>query len=254
MIFSIKQEFYKLKYQKITWFALVTLLALMVMTSYTIGYGEEKLLLMTCYDAPDWIMFILVIIASTLFSMEFQNNTILTLLYKASSKIKVYLSKYIIIFAYDIFLHVIAIMLTIILKIALIGSKISWLAIYQYQQPIWKNMFKTMLIDLLTTMLIISLVFLLSCLINKNAVVITLSLLTVFMGQGVSANLLNSNKLVNVLKWNPFNMINLTRQYYNFGMYYKTTQLINEQIIIGTILYLVLFFVLGYLIFRQKKF
>ncbi|MDF7683015.1 ABC transporter permease [Lactobacillus sp. ESL0679] len=254
MIINIKQEFYKQRHKRIIWFIPVILLILMIMALCTLGYGESKRLLMTCYDAPDWIMFILVIIGSTMFSMEFQNNAILTILYKASKKLDVYLSKYIVVIIYDCFLHVLAIIFTIGLKSITMGTTITWTTIYEYHQPIWLNMLNTMLIDLLTTMLIISLVFLLSCLITSNAIVITTSFLVIFLGQAVSANLLNLGKFVNVLKWNPLNMVSLTRQYYNFAMYYSTTHLENVQIILGTLGYLLIFFILGYMIFRKRKF
>src|SRR5699024_4378843 len=141
--------------------------------------------------SPDWIVFILIIIGATMFSMEFQNNAILTLLYKSKSKIQVYLSKYLIIFGYNLYLHGWAILFTVALRYAPLNSHVSWSTIYRYHQPLWQNMLLTALVDLLATTLIITLVFLLSCLIENNAVVTTLSFLIVFMGQAVSASLLN---------------------------------------------------------------
>ncbi|MCH4164956.1 MAG: ABC transporter permease [Lentilactobacillus diolivorans] len=254
MAFSIYQEFYKLMYKKITWISPLILLALMIMSGYTIGFNEGKLLTMTSYNSPDWIMFILVIIGATTFSMEFQNNTILTLLYKASNKIDVYLSKYVMIFGYNVFLHVLAIIFTVGLRYAPMNAQVAWSTSYRYQQPLWENMLKTSAIDLLTTMLIVSLVFLLSCLINNNAIVISVSFLVVFMGQFVTGSLLNSGRFANVLKWNPLNMINLTREYYNYITYYATSHLANAQLLIGTMAYMTIFFALGYLIFRKKRF
>lgn len=115
-------------------------------------------------------------------------------------------------------------------------------------------MLKTSLVDILTTSFIISLIFLLSCLINNNAVVISVSLLLVFTGQFISSNLLNSEKFTTILRWNPINMTNLTRQYYNFTTYYETSHLLNSQLFTGTIIYTLIFIILGYLIFRKKHF
>ncbi|MBA1392992.1 ABC transporter permease, partial [Lactobacillus sp. XV13L] len=98
MLYSIKQEFYKLNHKKIAWIAPIILLALMILAGYSLSAEENKLLLALCFDAPDWIMFILVVVGATTFSMEFQNNAILTLLYKAANKVNVYLSKYIVLF------------------------------------------------------------------------------------------------------------------------------------------------------------
>lgn len=254
MAFSLYQEFYKLSHRKLTWIAPFVLLILMILTGLSIGYNESKLLMATCYNAPDWIMLILVIVGSTTFSMEFQNNAILTLLYKAPNKILVYLSKYLVILGYNLWLHLLAILFTLGLRAIPMNQSMSWSALYRYQQPLWENMLKTSAIDVLTTTFIISLIFLLSCLINSNAIVISVSLLMVFMGQFISANLLNSEKLTQVLRWNPFNMTNLTRQYYNYTTYFETSHLLNQQLLQGTLSYTCLFVIVGYLIFRKKRF
>ncbi|NLR10700.1 ABC transporter permease [Lactobacillus sp. HBUAS51381] len=254
MAFSLYQEFYKLSHRKLTWIAPLVLLILMILTGLSIGYNESKLLMTTCYNAPDWIMLILVIVGSTTFSMEFQNNAILTLLYKAPNKILVYLSKYLVILGYNLWLHLLAILFTLGLRAIPMNQSMSWSALYRYQQPLWENMLKTSAIDVLTTTFIISLIFLLSCLINSNAIVISVSLLMVFMGQFISANLLNADRFTTVLRWNPFNMTNLTRQYYNYTTYFDTSHLLNQQLLQGTLSYTLLFIIVGYLIFRKKRF
>ncbi|GEO67779.1 ABC transporter permease [Levilactobacillus spicheri] len=251
---SLHQEFYKLAHQKMTWLSPIILFVLMLITSYAMGYNESKLLTITCYDAPDWIILILVIVGSTTFSMEFQNRAILTLLYKAPNKFEVYLSKYIVLLCYNVCLHLWAMLITCLLRLTPINRPVAWSAIGQYHQPLWLNMFTTSAIDVLTTTFIISLILGLSCLINSNAIVISVSLLVVFMGQFVSAGLLNTNQLVTILRWNPFNMTNLTRQYYNYTTYYETSHLINSQLLMGTIGYTLAFVIIGYLIFRKKRF
>ncbi|NVY96463.1 hypothetical protein HU830_04670 [Lactobacillus sp. DCY120] len=56
------------------------------------------------------------------------------------------------------------------------------------------------------------------------------------------------------MKSNPLNMTNLTRQYYNYLTYYETSRLSINQLLLGTTVYLLLFFILGYLVFRKKRF
>lgn len=65
MKFSLYQEFYKLGHKKIAWIAPLVLLGLMVLAGYSIGYNQSRLLMATCYDAPDWIMLILVVVGAT---------------------------------------------------------------------------------------------------------------------------------------------------------------------------------------------
>ncbi|WP_407886403.1 ABC transporter permease [Levilactobacillus sp. N40-8-2] len=254
MTASLYQEFYKLSHQKLAWISPFILLILMIGTGLAMGYNESKLLMAACYDAPDWIMLILVVVGATTFSMEFQNNAILTLLYKSPNKIFVYFAKYLVVLGYNVYLHVFAIIFTLGLHFVPINRSVAWSTHYLYQQPLWENMLKTSTIDVLTTTFIISLIFLLSCLINSNVVVISVSLLVVFLGQFVSANLLNAGKSVKLFRWNPFNMTNLTRQYYNFATYFDTSHLLNFQLLIGTLSYTLIFMITGYLIFRKKRF
>ncbi len=254
MVYSIKQELYKLAHRKITWISAILLLFLMVFTGFAMAEDTKKLVLALTYDSSDFIMFILVIVGATSFSMEFQNNAILTLLYKSANKIEVYLSKYLAIFIYDLFLHVLAIFYTVTLRYTIFRSNVDWNTIYLYHQPIWANMLTASAIDVVTTMLIITIVFLLSCLINSNAIVITVSLLVTFMGQGISSDLTRRQMLVGIMKWNPFNMVNLTRQYGNYITYVITTHLSNLQLLLGSLIYIIIFFIIGYLIFRKKRF
>ncbi|KRM40370.1 hypothetical protein FD47_GL002866 [Lentilactobacillus parafarraginis DSM 18390 = JCM 14109] len=91
--------------------------------------------------------------------------------------------------------------------------------------------------------------------INSNAVVITLNIVIVFFGRGISANLMNYNSpLKPLVKWNPFNMTMLTSQYANYSEYHLTTLLTNQQILLGTLVYTAIFLVSGYLVFRKKRF
>lgn len=254
MTYEIRQELFKLRHKKISWISTLILLLLMVMTGYSIGYEESKVCLMTCYNSSYWIIFILVIVGATTFSMEFQNNTILTLLYKSSGKFKVYLSKFVVLSLYNIFLHAMAIIFTFLFSVSIFKSNITFSTIYKYGQPIWKNMVNTMMVDLLTTTLVLSIVFILSCIINNNAVVITASLLVIFMGENVSTDLLRIHKFVDVMKWNPFSMLDLTNQYYNYVGYIGITHLTNLEMMMGAFIYIIIFLIVGYLIFRRKRF
>ncbi|MHC9537765.1 ABC transporter permease [Dellaglioa sp. BT-FLS60] len=255
MRFSLYQEFYKFSHKKMTWFAPLVILFLMICLGVTFGSKGGRWLIMSSYGASEWISLILVIVGSTLFSMEFQNNAILTLLYKSPSKLYVYLSKFIIIFLYDILLHLIAILLTVLLKALSLNGYYDWLSIYQYHQNLVTNMFMTAGVDIITSLLIISLIFLISCMINNNSVVVTVNIVIIFMGTNISNALLNSySNYSNIIKWNPLNMSNLVLQYANFPVYRKLTMLSNLQITLGTLGYTIIFFTLGYIIFRKKRF
>lgn len=120
-------------------------------------------------------------------------------------------------------------------------------------------MLKASALDLITTTLVISIIFLLSCLINNNAVVVSVTFLLIFMGQFLSSSILLAGNLFSLnllplVKWNPFNMLNLTAQYVNYITYHATSHLETGQLFNGALLYAIGFFILGYLVFRKKRF
>ncbi|MBD8085057.1 ABC transporter permease [Limosilactobacillus sp. c9Ua_26_M] len=253
---ELHRELYKLSHRKLTWWMPVIMIGLMIIMGLAMGRDYSNLLVMTCYNSSDIIMLILVILGSTIFSTEFQNNTILALIYHSSSKLATFMAKYIALFIYNVALHLLAIVFTILLNIIpLLNAPVSWTGIYKYHQPLVVNMLATTGIDIITSTLIISLLCLFSCLINSDAIVIAINAIIIFMGRGFSASLLNANLGIDqILKWNPLNMTNLTTQYYNYASYHPTSMLSNSQLFWGTCCYIILISGLGYLAFRRKRF
>lgn len=255
MYAELKQELYKLGHRKLPWWIISLMIVFMVFMGLSMGKVYSKLLIMTCYDSSQVIMLILVVVGSTIFSMEFQNKTILMLMYHASNRGVVYLAKFITIFIYNIFLHLIAMLVTIFFNaVPIITKSVSWTAIYKYNQPLFVNMLATTGVDIISSTLIISLICLISCLINSNTIVIVINAVLIFMGSDLSISLLDGNiGPVRIIRWNPFNMFNLTTQYYNYATYHLTSHLSNPQLLIGTLCYIVIFTWLGWIVFKRKK-
>lgn len=252
---AMKQESFKLIHRKLPWLIILLLLACMMVLGIAMGRDYSKLLVMTCFDSSDIIMLILVIVGSTIFSMEIQNKTILGLLYRSANRRTVYIAKFLTLFSYNILLHLVAMLFTIFLNsVPLISRHVSWMAIYQYHQPLWINMLANAGVDLITSMMIVSLICLMSCLINSNTIVIVVNALIIFMGSGFSANLLNANVgPAQIIRWNPLNMMHLTNQYYNYASYHPTSMLTNGQLLSGTLCYIILFTICGYWAFSRKR-
>lgn len=252
----LRHELFKLCHRKLTWWIISLLFLFMLLMGIAMRNDYHDLLIMTCFNSSIVIMLILIIVGSTIFSMEFQNRTILSVIYHSDSRVEVFVAKFITLFIYNLFLHLVAIVFTIIFSLTPIMSKpVSWSSIYQYHQALWINMLTTTGIDIISSTLIISLICLTSCIINSNAWVIVVNGIIIFMGAGFSSNLLMAKVITSsVIRWNPFNMLNLTQQYYNYGSYYPVTLLSNNQLLLGTICYSILFIVCGYYAFKHKKF
>ncbi len=253
---ELRQELFKLNHRKLPWVIMILMPIYMVVIGLAMGRIYSKLLIMCCYDVSTVIMLILIIVGSTIFSMEFQNGTIINLMYHSGSRLAVFFAKFLTLLLYDVILHVVAMIITALLNVApLLNNPVSWTAIYQHHQPLIMNMIMHSGVDIVSSSLIISLICLMSCLINSNAVVIAVTALFVFMSSGLSNNLLMAHVGPSkIIRWNPFNMINLTDQYHNYATYHLTTMLSNDQLLVGTLCYTVLFTAVAYLVFRRKHF
>lgn len=256
MLAELHQELFKLNHRKLSWLIMLLMPIYMLVIGFAMGRIYSNLLVMSCYDVSTVIMLILIIVGSTIFSMEFQNGTIINLMYHTNSRATVFFAKFLALLLYDVLLHVVAMVITVLLNIVpLINNPVSWMGIYKYHQPLVVNMFMHAGVDMVSTGLIISLICLVSCLINSNAIVIAVNALFIFMSSGLSNNLLMAHVGPwKIIRWNPFNMINLTDQYHNYATYHLTTMLSNNQLLIGTLCYTALFTMIGYLIFRKKHF
>ena len=148
----------------------------MLVIGFAMGRVYSNLLVMCCYDVSTVIMLILVIVGSTIFSMEFQNGTIVNLMYHTNSRATVFFAKFLVLLLYDVLLHVVAMIITVLLNIVpLLNNPVSWTGIYKYHQPLVVNMFMHAGVDIISSALIISLICLMSCLINSNAIVIAVT-------------------------------------------------------------------------------
>ncbi|QIL50323.1 ABC transporter permease subunit [Weissella coleopterorum] len=257
MFVSVAKELKKLSKRKISWISLILTFIFMLIMGASLRSEYSKLLIMGSFGLDTISPFLLILVGSTIFSMEFKNNTIWLLLYKSKSKHIAFWAKIITLFLYDILLHVVAIIYTMILSITILNKSISsWLNIYQYNEPLIINLLKTSFLDIIATMIVISFVCLLSILIKSSEVVITLSILTVFMGSGISNSIIYSYKsLMNIARWNPLNIsTHLTTQYYNYNSYHDMTRLSNVQMLYGGIGYIILLLFIGFIIFRSKRF
>lgn len=88
---DLVQEFYKFKHQRIPLYGVITLLVLMLYSAFS-GTKISETTIAQGFGVGQWIVLIIITVGSTFFEMEYENNTIVALLYKNSSKVKIYLN------------------------------------------------------------------------------------------------------------------------------------------------------------------
>lgn len=242
MRYSLRQEMKKFWYQKKTLWGVLILFILMYYSLITGRHSEMDVIQL--FGASQWILMILVTMSSVFMSMEYHNNTIITILYKSSNRFNIYFSKIIVLVLYSILLGFCGIMFTI-------------LEVIFRRQLLTPGILRALLCNMagmfLYTIFIVTLSLLLISLVKIDAVVIVIGLMLGFLGAAFS-NMFTTlfHTWSWLIRWNPLNMIYIVNQLAD-PKYFKYSSLNNMQLILGTISYAIIFLIIGYWIFKKRR-
>lgn len=249
MITSLRAELFKFSHQKSVAAGILVLILLMTYSVLTTKTNTTQVIFE--FGAVQWIPIIMITIGSTFWAMEYQNRTILILLYKNTSRWQIYLAKLVIVWLYSIVLTLIATLLTIVFKSFLVRTPWSALIINHLTQLdlLMGNVIGT----LIYALFIVTLSFMLIMLLKLNAAVIGVGLALGFLGAGISVALMKTfTSLIPILRWNPLNMIFVTQQLAN-PPYAAVSHLSSLEIIGGNLIYAAIFIFLGYALFKNRR-
>ncbi|CAJ1182404.1 hypothetical protein CPEBRM1_ABPJDJAI_00528 [Companilactobacillus paralimentarius] len=238
MLNNLKQELFKFRCQKMPLYGVITLLLLMIYTYLT--NHNANFLLNNGFGSSQWIIIILVTVSSSILSMEYQNNTIINLLYKTSHKWQIYLAKFLVMLLYSFFLLIMNLIFTMILKFILFNG---------YHAKFLGTLLLNLSGGFIYSIFIIALALLLISWLKINPLVIGIGLIIGFLGAVISTALY---PLFNFIKWNPLNMIYVSNQLANPQLM-NSSHLNSSELIICTLLYTILFLIIGYQIFKKRS-
>lgn len=248
---SFKEEWYKFRQKKTPLYGIILLMILMLYTAMT-GTVTQDMLIMG-FGFGQWLFIILLTIASDFVAMEYREQTIVTLFYKHSKKVTVYLAKFIVVTLYGCCLLVVGLILTFIMKGILVGDRYSWLSLYQSNHSLLTSLALNTIGSLFYSFFTVALSFFLLSLTRVNGLVIGIGLFIGFFGASFSTAIMRHfPKIISFFKWNPFNMIYIVNQLPN-PTYIQFSYLGNKQIIIGTILYTLFFLGIGFVLFKKRN-
>ncbi|HFD3535142.1 TPA: ABC transporter permease, partial [Enterococcus faecium] len=114
-----------------------------------------------------WIVFIMIAAASTIISMEAQYGTLKNLLYRKYSRGEILVSKWITLVIYSVYLYLLAIIVTVLMKLILFPS-ISFTEKVSTGQTLIQSLFTYTLGSYIGLWLILSLVLMIACFINSS--------------------------------------------------------------------------------------
>lgn len=250
----ISEELYKLVHKRGTRYVpLVLFLAMLAIGLMARNSFYAPWYITSAFAGTEWVLIIIIIACATTISMEYEYGTIKHLVIQDKGRSKIFLSKFIVIILYDVYLHLLAFLFTFPIKLLTYGSKYPFSYVYNNNQTIFTILVIDCLIDLLGSVIIIGAIFLLACAAKSAAVAVASGITLVFIGQAISLMLVkNAAQIFPLIRWNPFNMLNMQNEWANPD-YYRLTQLTIKQLIVGNVIYSILFLGLAFFTFKHKR-
>lgn len=249
----VMKELYKMYKRKAFYITPIVLAILMLLVGiFTVHDSDPQFYISAAFAGYQWGTIMLIIVTANIVSMDFEYGTIKYLV-ASDNRIRIFFSKIIAILFYDIYVHILAVGFTFIIKLFIYGKTYPLGAVYLYHQSLGSNLLVGALVDFIGSFIIISIVIFLACIVKTSAVAIASGIAICFVGQGISNMLIrNAGTIESIISWNPFNMLNITNEWSN-PQYYDITRLSTEQLLVGNLVYTAIFLLIGMVFFGLRK-
>ena len=251
----IKQECFKLFKKKSTFIIpIIVILLMFAQAVISKNYDDifsPKTTISSAYNGFSWFIFLLIIQASTIISMEFYHGTIKNLLYRKYTRTSIIISKIVTLVIFSLIYFIITIAAAIILW-AIFFNDINLLESKGNELSLLSKMLLTGLGTYVGTWLVLSITLLISCAMKSPGVSIAVGIVLYFATSILSGILTIVVDKWEWLKWNPISMMNIMVQIIDKGMK-KITKLEIHELFIGNIVYIIIFLILVVFVFKKKN-
>ncbi|RRI62683.1 ABC transporter permease [Pseudomonas aeruginosa] len=251
----IKQECFKLCKKKSTFIIPIIVILLMVVQAiisknYDDVFSPQSSI-ESAFSGFSWFIFLLIIQASTIISMEFYHGTIKNLLYRKYTRTNIIISKIITLVIFSLLYFIISIVVGFILW-AIFFNNINLLESKGDELSLLSKMLLTGLGTYVGTWLVLSVTLLISCAMKSPGVSIAVGIVFYFATSILSGILTIIVDKWEWLKWNPISMMNIMIQIIDKEMK-KFTKLELHELFIGNIVYIIIFLILVVFVFKKKN-
>ncbi|EJE11684.1 membrane protein [Staphylococcus epidermidis] len=251
----IKQECFKLCKKKSTFIIPIIIILLMVVQAiisknYDDVFSPQSSI-ESAFSGFSWFIFLLIIQASTIISMEFYHGTIKNLLYRKYTRTNIVISKIITLVIFSLLYFIISIVVGFILW-AIFFNDINLLESKGDELSLLSKMLLTGLGTYVGTWLVLSVTLLISCAMKSPGVSIAVGIVFYFATSILSGILTIIVDKWEWLKWNPISMMNIMIQIVDKSMK-KYTKLELHELFIGNIAYIIIFLILVVFVFKKKN-
>ncbi|MBV5159428.1 ABC transporter permease [Staphylococcus epidermidis] len=251
----IKQECFKLCKKKSTFIIPIIVILLMVVQAiisknYDDVFSPQSSI-ESAFSGFSWFIFLLIIQASTIISMEFYHGTIKNILYRKYTRTNIIISKIITLVIFSLLYFIISIIVGFILW-AIFFNDINLLESKGDELSLLSKMLLTGLGTYVGTWLVLSVTLLISCVMKSPGVSIAVGIVFYFATSILSGILTIIVDKWEWLKWNPISMMNIMVQIIDKEMK-KFTKLELHELFIGNIVYIIIFLILVVFVFKKKN-
>ena len=119
--------------------------------------------------------------------------------------------------------------------------------------PLWQYWIFNNIANFITLWLILSIVFLVAAIMKKGALAVVVGIIGYFAMSIIGAMMFALINKWEFLKWNPLNFLNYPSQLTHTGIITELTRLTNNELLVGNLVYIVLFMSLGLYFFSKKE-
>ncbi len=255
MLTLIHQETFKLMHKKSTYFVSLFLAGMIILFGvlgklYPNNF-DPKGMFNVNFTGIEWITFLMIAASASIVAMEFQYGTVKELLYRKYNRGQVLVSKWIVTFIYSLYMYVLALVLTLVLKVVLFNHTIE-LGKLSGSHTVIENLLISMGSQFIGLWLVLSLVLLLATMFKSSTVAVSAGFIGYFAANIAASLMFGLIGKWEWLKWNPLNMLSLSTQVMT-PSYREFTKLTVNQLVMGNLGYIVVFLFLGYLIFKKRN-
>lgn len=258
MCYLYKQEMFKLLKKRGFWFCLLFIvlqnIGMAIFSQSYSNFFQAKLLFQYDFASTSFISLIMIAASATIISTEFEYNTIKNVVMQPYSRSQVLISKWLTILTYSVGIYLLAMILSLFDKFVFFNTTFSLNdKVDGGSNLVWQSWLISNGATFLTLWLILSVVLLLAAVMKKGALAVVVGVVGYFTLEIISSLMFVLIERWNFLKWNPLNFLNYPGQLTRGSALSELTHLSNDQMLMGNIMYIVLFMAIGLFFFSRKE-
>jgi len=258
MIYLYKQEIFKLLKRKstliCTLFLLVQNIAAALLSKAYPQYISSKEVFAGDFASLSFITFVMIAASASIISSEFEYNTIKDIFYQSYSRQMVLISKWLTILTYSVVIYLLMMLFSLLNKFFIFGNSYSLADKLDHGAgALWQYWFIENAATFVTLWLLLSLVFLVAAMMRKGVTAILVGIIGYFVLSIVGNFMFLMIGKWDILKWNPLNFLNYPGQITSTGIISHLTHLSNNEMLVGSLIYILLFLSLGLYSFSRKE-